>query len=183
MDKKEFAKNFSPRATPVELAKLFAFQENADGNYFSDGFELTADDKGGLSSWSEDKEFLAALMPFAQANGSGSFYALWDDGSKSTSQMPVVIFGDEGGVHVVAENARGLLQLLCFDAEPMVDTDEVTFYKDEDEHEDSEAHDDYVDWLHGEFELEAADPKEVMDAAEEKHKDAFSSWFARFHKD
>ena len=60
-------------------------------------------------------------MPFAQATGGGSFYALWSDGqTKTTSDMPVVVFGDEGGAHVVAENVRGLLQLLTYGVEPMV---------------------------------------------------------------
>ena len=71
---------------PTELAKLRVFdEEEADGHYFSEGFELTVDDKAGLKSWSADEAFLAALMPFAQANGSGSFYALWANGSKPLS--------------------------------------------------------------------------------------------------
>jgi len=31
----------------------------------------------GLRSWSSDDRFLSRLMPFAQATGGGSFYALW----------------------------------------------------------------------------------------------------------
>jgi hypothetical protein len=156
MDKKEFATNFGKHATPQALEKLLAFQESADA------------------------AFQEKLMPFAQANGSGSFYALWDDGSKSTSDMPVVAFGDEGGVHVVAENARGLLQLLCFDAEPMIDFDEVTYYKNEDDHEPSDKHDEYVEWLKQELDLAPADPKAVMQAATAKHKAKFDAWFGKY---
>lgn len=179
----EFRTNFEGHAVPEELEKLRKFEEEeADGSYFSDGFELTVDDKAGLKSWSENPEFLGALMPFAQANGSGSFYALWANGEKP-SQMPVVVFGDEGGAHVVAENVRSLMQILTFDAEPSID-DEVTFYKDEDDHEPSDFADEYHEWLKRGFGLDAVEEAdELVENAQTKYGAAFKTWLDRFLKD
>ncbi len=169
----EFAANFSGLETPSELAALLAFQnDQSDFESYSEGFGLLRDDKGGLRSWSTDEAFLARLMPFAQANGSGSFYALWSDGA---GNLPVIVFGDEGGVHVVAENVRGLLQILAFDAEPMIDHDAVTYYKADDK-EPSDDHEAYVAWL-GEVGLEPAeDPTDLVVAAQAKYKAAFDQW-------
>jgi hypothetical protein len=178
----EFKANFEGHAIPSELEKLCAFDVEADLGYLSDGFELTVDDKGGLKSWSDNPEFLGALMPFAQANGSGSFYALWAGASKTPSEMPVVVFGDEGGVHVVAENVLALLQILTFDAEPMIDDDGVTFYKDEDDHEPSNGHDAYVEWLDKTFGLAPVDDAEpLVESAREKHQAGFEAWAKRFY--
>lgn len=180
----DFAKNFAGHSMPKELEKLLAFDERADGSYYSDGFELVEDDKSGLASWSEDPAFLGGLLPFAQANGSGSFYALWAAGGGAPSEMPVVVFGDEGGVHVVAENVRALLQLLTFDVEPMIDHDEATFYKDEDDYEESDARPDYVAWLKKELDLEPIDAaKPLVARAQAKHKAAFDKWMSKYVSD
>lgn len=174
-----FETNFNGHGMPAELEKLRDFEEGADGRYFSDGFELTVDGKGGLASWSEDAVFSRGLIPFAQANGSGSFYALWANGS-APSEMPVIAFGDEGGVFVVAENVRGLLQLLTFDAEPMID-DEVTFYKDADDHKPSPAHDDYLVWLNETYGLDPIDDATpIVESAQRKHGEAFAAWLRQY---
>jgi hypothetical protein len=163
--------------SPVpELNHLKTFQERAGGSYYADGFALTDyDDKSGLSSgWTDDAEFLAALIPFAEATGSGSFYALWrcDD----RADLPVVVFGDEGGQHVVARNVRELLVLLTFDAEPMVDWDEVTFYRSPDD-EHSHAHDAYVSWLDEQFGLAPTDdPDAIVKAARSEFGARFTTW-------
>src|SRR6478735_7263510 len=143
----EYAANFAPHPVPGLLAKLYEFQSEHD-DFFSDGFELIVEDKSALHSWSEAPEFLDALFPFAQANGSGSTYALWLREGGSLDDAPVVIFGDEGGVHLVAENLATLLRLLGYDQEPMVGLDEVYYFKagdiDPDE-EDGESEDEDED--------------------------------------
>ena len=180
VDHEGFAGNFAGHAMPSELDELLAFDDSADGSYYSDGFELIADDKSGLSSWSEDEQFQSALIPFAQATGSGSFYALWAGAGAEPSAMPVVVFGDEGGVHVVAENVRALLRLLTFDCEPMVDTKKVLFHKGK-THDPTDAHHDYVAWLGRTFGLPPVESaSEIVEPAQAKHKAAFDAWMARF---
>jgi len=178
----EFSRNFSGHDTPPELVKLLAFQNEHDFEGYSSGFGLLEDDKAGLESWSDDEGFLSKLMPFAQANGSGSFYALWSSGSATkTSDMPVVVFGDEGGAHVVAENVKGLLELLAYDVEPMIDEDEVDFTKDDDDHEPSDSADEYRTWLKKEFGLSAPkDANALVAAAAKRHQEGFAAWMAEF---
>ncbi|MET0410373.1 MAG: hypothetical protein ABW217_03715 [Polyangiaceae bacterium] len=185
----EFAKNFAPHAVPAELVKLLAFQEDVGkfGRY-AKGFGLERDDKSGLKSWSEDPEFLARLLPFARARGTGSFYALWADGDATadgtttdSSSLPVVACGDEGGIHVVAENVRGLLSLLCFDIEPTIDLDGVDFYKDEDDHKASENHQKYLEWF-SKLGLEPVeDPETIVTAAQARYQARFAAWLARYY--
>src|SRR5689334_1536967 len=99
MELKQFDQNFKGYKISSELASLKNFQDNHPD--YSQGFYLLADDKSGIKTWSENVDFLNKLMPFAQANGTGSTYAIWNDGSnKALNQLPIVVFGDEGGVHV-----------------------------------------------------------------------------------
>jgi hypothetical protein len=178
----EFAKNFVPYSVPPELEKLLAFQEGADAfGQYSEGFGLLRDDKGGLKSWSEDPAFLARLLPFAAAKGSGSFYALWANGeSEDCGSFPVIAFGDEGGAHVVAEDVRGLLRILALDAEPMIHDGGVTYFKDDAQH--TSHHDAYVRWMSELGLSPAEDPMAVVDAAQAKHQAAFDTWFAEYYE-
>lgn len=178
-----FPKTFAPHAAPDELLQLFAFQESNHGfESLSEGFGLNFDDKGLIKTWSKDKAFLAKLLVFAQANGSGSCYALWDNGSASTSEMPVVVFGDEGGAHVVANNVRELLQILTYGPEPLVDHEEVIFYKGDD-FEDPDLSDDYKNWLKETLDLEPVkNPKKLISAAQKNHKKSFAAWMKTFKK-
>ncbi len=179
MDPVAFAQKFPNQKLPLELEKLFAFDRRSN-RYYSDGFELCNYEPDELSNWSDKKEFLEKLVPFAQANGSGSIYALWlfQDGL-DPSMAPVVVFGDEGGMHVVTESLRALLHLLTFDAEPMIDWDGVTFYKSED-HEPSKRAAEYAAWLKAEFGLSpVADADALVAAAQRVHKAAFDAWVKR----
>lgn len=173
----EFAKNFPGHTVPAELAKLLVFQNETGFETYSDGFGLYVDDKSGLRSWSAKPEFLDGLLPFAQATGGGSFYALWLDGSgRSLSETPVVVFGDEGGMHVVASNVKELMQLLTFDVEPMIDHDAVSFYRTKD-YEPRPSLSKFKDWLKAELGVDPVDEADrLVAAAQAKHKAAFDAW-------
>jgi hypothetical protein len=180
IDAVEFATNFPESSTPPELRKLVEFDsQTGDKGFYAEGFELAIDDKGGLKTWSTNPDFLARLSPFAQATGGGSFYALWSDGTaKGLSEAPVIVFGDEGGTHVVAENVRQLLVLLTLDSEPMVDFERVTFYRDP-KRKPSAGAAAYRAWLKAEFHLEPIDDAEALvSAARTKHQAAFEAWMS-----
>ena len=180
----DYKKNFRPHDVPDALAKLLAFDGTQDG-FYSSGFELAVDDKGGLKTWSEDPEFLSCLYPIGQANGSGSTYVIWRR-TGELSEAPVVVFGDEGGVYVVAENVAALLRILTFDVEPMVDHESVIYYKDDD-HEPSDGAKAYVRWLAKHFDAKpVANAKEVtalVKAAQKLHAKAFKAWMKPFLAD
>ncbi|WP_436519598.1 hypothetical protein [Actinoplanes sp. HUAS TT8] len=162
-----------------ELNQLKAFQDEVGYEAYADGFGLDDfGDRSGLEAgWSKDPEFLARVTPFARVTGGGSFYALWHvDSRADLATLPVVVFGDEGGQHVVARNLRELFRLLAYDTEITVDWDEAYYYRSEDQgHSDS--HDTFVGWLAERFDLEPVeDPDEVMAVAQAEFGDSFTVW-------
>jgi len=182
----DFKENLGLSQVPSELEKLIYFQNNISsfGNY-SEGFGVLIDEKWGLKSWSEDEDFLNRLLPFAQANDTGSFYAMWNDGTnKPLNQMPIVVFGDEGGVHLIAENILQLLHLLTYDTEIWVDFDQTYFYKDKNNYEESEDLGDYLKWMKGDYGLDQIEaPDELIKTAQKKHKENFDQWLGQYFKD
>jgi predicted DNA-binding WGR domain protein len=185
VDIAQFKANFGKHKIPDELLKLCEFQEATGFEELSDGFCLTESESGGLSSWSESKAFLDSVIEFAQANGSGSIYALWLMEPKGElSKQPVIVLGDEGGAHVVAENLKEFLRLLTLDTEPLVDWDEVSFCRNPDGYEPSGDLDEYIDWLDYTFNLKpikSAD--EVLKATRKKYAKKFKQWASKFIDD
>lgn len=131
---KEFALQFGEHKMPDDLVWLFNFQYEYDTE-ISECFYLHTIGKTGLANWSEDAGFLNAFVEFATANGTGSFYAYWLIDT-DLEKCPIVVFGDEGGVHVVAESTQKLIQLLTFDTEISVYYENVYFYKDDEDEDD-----------------------------------------------
>jgi hypothetical protein len=173
--------------SPVpELNLLKAFQDEAGFEAYAEGFGLTDyNDTSGLAAgWSKEPKFLDRLVPFAQANGTGSMYVLWRlDDREDLATLPVVVFGDEGGQHVVARNLRELFQLLGYDSEIYVDWDDA-FYSRDDEDEYRPAHDDYVAWLDSTLGLTPADePSAIVAAAQAEFGERFATWTRTFLPD
>ena len=169
--------------SPIEeLNLLKEFQDKVGYENFARGFGLTEyGDISGLPAWSEDPEFTGRLIPFAQATAGGSFYALWRlDDREDLATLPVVVFGDEGGEHVVARGVRELFQLLGFDEEISVEHERAYFYRDEDEPH-TDCHDEYVIWLERHFGLPVArDPDAVLAAAQAEWGQGFADWIRPF---
>jgi hypothetical protein len=181
MELPEFEDNFTGYEPPPELIQLKNFQDNYPD--YSEGFFLLANNKSGIKTYSDHKDFLSRFIPFAQANGSGSTYAIWiNETDKTLSELPIVVFGDEGGVHVVAENALQLMHLLTYDSEIMVDWHQAYFYKGEDNYEsDDQAL--YKSWLKKNFKLDPiTDPNKIIKQVQEKYKAGFDEWFGRYYK-
>ncbi|MDO5106179.1 hypothetical protein [Capnocytophaga sp.] len=187
--KEEFEKLWG-RPVPVELRQLIEFQEEeSDFECYSQGFGVETCGRSGLENgWSDNPDFLAKLYPFAQANGSGSIYAIWDDGSGyPLGDMPVVVFGDEGGEWVVARYFSEFLQLLTFDTEIMALPDSAYFWKDEDEDDDYQSDDAqrYRDWFCEHYDyLSPVDTneeaQEIIDIAQQEHQQDFNNWLGSF---
>jgi hypothetical protein len=183
LDIKKFKENWGLTTIPTELEKLIYFQTNiSSAEFYSQGFAVTIDDKLGLKSWSEEPSFLVKLFPFAQANGTGSFYAIWIDGTtKPINEMPIVVFGDEGGTHIVAENILGLLHLITFDTEISVDFEQAYFYKSED-YKKAELSK-FLKWLQENYGLtQTLNPSEIITSAQDKHQAQFDKWFEQYYK-
>jgi hypothetical protein len=180
---KDYRRNFQPLEVPDALVKLLEFANKQD-DFFCSGFELEVDDKGGIRTWSDNPEFLNCLYPIGQANASGSTYAIWRQAG-ALGDAPIVVFGDEGGVHIVAANLAVLLRILTLDAEPMVDHESVIYYKDADAAEASEGAADYVEWLAKHFKLNpvtgAKEVEQIVKDAKKLHAKSFEAWFGQYY--
>lgn len=113
---------------------------------------------------------LDQLIPFAHATGSGSFYALWRcDDRTDLATLPVIFFGDEGGLDVVAQGLRDLFQLLALDDEWLLPWDPTR--------EHSAGHPAYLAWLESTFGLTMPDsPDPIVNAARHEYGRRFLDW-------
>lgn len=168
-----------------ELNLLKEFHDGPGKAGFADGFEMYEYGwrDAGLVQWLDmtDSPDLRArldrLVPFAQATGSGSFYVLWRcDDRADLATLPVVLFGDEGDLDVVASGLRDLFRLLAIDHEWYLPQEEW----DADE-EHSLGHEEYLAWLEERFGLTApedADP--IIDRARDEYGLRFMDWLLEF---
>jgi hypothetical protein len=180
----DFAKNFPNAVVPESLSRLLDFQNNTSGpEFYASGFELIVNEAPGmLETYSSDLAFLDALFIFAQASHSGSVYALWRKETNSDlNTVPIILFGDEGGVEVIAENIAGLLQLLTVDAEPFFSRDGI-YMERQDNDPVSPASAPYKVWFKNNFNLDTiTDVKPMIAAAQAKHQAAFKQWMNTFN--
>ena len=162
-----------------ELNLLKEFDDRIGPVYYSEGFELReygAD--AGLHTWSEHPEFLSRFIPFAQANHSGSDYALWRcDDRTDLATLPVALVGDEGHLYVIARDLRELFQLLAVDGEPLAD---FGFPAPEEVEEHSEGHHEFLTWLNRNFGLEPPEDLDALWTARKESDDRFRAWVSRF---
>ena len=184
METNGFTSLFGNNKVPEILLSLLEFDNQvATDGWFSEGFEFMADEeKLMLSTYSEEPDFLNAFFPFAQADASGSVYAFWNPNSDiDLEETPIAVFGSEGGYHVIAANIHDLLRILTYDAEPMIDWDDISFYKDEEEHEPGTHSAEYKRWLNDRYQLSPTDnPDELVEKAQEKYQGAFNEWMERY---
>jgi hypothetical protein len=183
LDLKSYSNNFSGFDIPDTLQQLIAFENSLPQNVpFCQGFKLgNYENKMAVKCYSEDPAFCNRLVEFAYASEGGSVYAFWiRDTSRSLEHAPIVVFGDEGGVHIVAVNLLALLQILTFDTAPTIDWDLVYYYKGK-ESEPSSLHQEYMDWLLEYFGIEATDdPGAIVADAQQKHQEAFRTWMGQY---
>ncbi len=180
----EFATQFGNYKLPEDLVKLYEFEQEYGVETYSECFGLTInDDKTGIKTWSEEEEFYNSFIEFAGANGSGSSYGYWLI-DEDLNNCPIVVFGDEGGVHVVAENTRKLIQLLTLDTEISVDFDYAYFYKDEEYYEESENKEEFQEWAKAQFGFNAIESNEeadeIVEQAKRKYKQKFNDFLVKF---
>ncbi|EHQ43372.1 Uncharacterised protein [Myroides odoratus] len=192
MVKQEFTALFKGYKIPKELKSLLEFQVSENiPSYYSNAIYLMTEETPLIESFSTEEEFLKAFIPFAEANSSGSIYAFWINNKEvdDLTQTPIVAFGDEGGVFVVAKNIQELLQIAAYDVEAVVFEDEFYFQdkevlEEEGEFNSAEFCTEYLDWLRTEAKLKPILTIEGVDAivdhAQTMYQEKLEQYIKRF---
>lgn len=174
------------------LVKLFNFEKKAKG-YYSESFELDTFDDDTFEYYFEfDKkqtqEYLKHIKPFATVDGTGGFAAFWVLG-ESIDNAPIIVFGSEGNIKIVAKNLFDFMRLLTFDSELMdgVSTKSLQEYKP------STYKNEFITFLKKEFDLEpvsditheelygnSKESIQITKEAEKLYKDKFIKWHQQF---
>ncbi|MDW6063761.1 hypothetical protein SAZ11_44595 [Streptomyces sp. FXJ1.4098] len=160
--------------SPIPELNLLAEFEGSVDDLYAAGFSL--DTFGRDNTFLKDPELEARLILFAEANASGSLYALWRvDDRTDLATLPVAILGDEGGIHLVARDIREFLQFLSsLEEEPCCDWDEPLGFR---RSEPVPCRDEYLAWLDRNFGLAPLeDPYDSVEAALMELGKAFTTW-------
>lgn len=191
MVKQEFTALFNGYLIPKELKSLLEFQvsENVP-SYYSNAIYLMTEETSLVENYSTEEEFLKAFIPFAEANSSGSVYAFWiQNKEEDLSKAPIVAFGDEGGIFVVAQNMLELLQIAAYDVEAVVYEDEFYFQDKEALEEDGEFtaadfNTEYLDWLRSDAKLKPIltidGVDAIVDQAQATYQEKLEEYVKRF---
>lgn len=181
----QYIQNTIGSPIPLSLFELLAFQNSLEpASSYSDGFEVLVDAIFELDDWSRDQNFQQHLLPIAQADYWGAFYAIWTYRQVNIEDAPVVVFDHDGNYYVVAKNFATLLQLISLDTEPMIDSDGIYFCKDEANYDPSPYNKNYKKWLkeychlspiYNNFEAE-----QLIEQAQTNYQALFEAWVALY---
>ena len=217
---KNFKKKFTPHQLPNTLIELIKFDQSLEeNNYYSQSFYLNDDiEEDFFESWLDNdqtdeekrKEYAKNMIVFARADGTGGAYAMWiQEGNTDLEKAPIISYGSEGEITVVANNLKDLIKMLSFGAEGM----EGSFYHaldtDEDEYEEDPSYfyKDFVEnrpnflkfrkWMKEVLAIEPVDIEclkkgecdeseevdKLVKKAQKKYKKSFDTWQYQFYSD
>lgn len=163
-----------PYSPVSELNQLKQFQDRLCLDYAGEFWlHSSFGDSSHLGGYEEVPEFRENLIPFAQANSSGSFLALWRrDDRADLATLPVIYCDDDGVIFVAASTLRDLLRLITLDHEVF---SRAPSWRSGQE---TPGHQEYVTWLASTFGLTRAEsPTPLFNAAKREHGRAFADWW------
>ena len=106
--------------------ELVKFDEEYGAETYAESFWIVDDEDDFFEYWLalEDKEKLKeysqSVKIFASADGTGARYAFWfTDGNTDKNKAPIIYYGSEGEITLIAENIKDLIKMLSFGAECM----------------------------------------------------------------
>jgi predicted DNA-binding WGR domain protein len=180
----EFFEKYGKRP-PVALKKLLGFESEV-GDNFSNGFRLEFRDKSSLKTWFQEENFPDSFIEFAVANGSGSTYAFWLV-DEDLEKCPIAAFGDEGGIHIVAENMLQLIRLLTYDAEISIGHDEAYYCRFEDGDFERPDRPEFLKWAKANIGVDPIgtyeEAREIIRAAKGKFGKKFDKFLGKYQSD
>ena len=182
-DLQVFNRQFAPYEAPSDLQALYLFERKWPTQAYAQGFSFYNFNKAGLRSFHQDPLFLNAFIEFGSASADGSFYAYWLT-EQNIEDCPIVVFGEEGGIHPVALNTKELIALLTYDAEISSDDLGAYFYKEETYTGSSEARVAFLNWANTKFNIEQlyteAQTTKILENAKSRYAEALYSFLALF---
>ncbi len=194
----EYKKYFNGYEIPSSLIALIDFSKEIENESYAESFYLHADEDiftywlGKVCSEEEVQEYSRHIFKFANADGTGGFYAFWvKDDISNLEEAPVICYGSEGEVKIVAKNIKGLIKLLSYGPEGM--DGNYAFSCSDDYDEFLEYHPNFFtfrSWIKDELGIEpikewqVTESKEVNTLIEEAnamYKDDFDAWQYQFY--
>ena len=192
------------------FAELVKFDEAYGGETYAQSFWIVNDDDDYFESWLHDtdeekvKEYAKSMKVFASADGTGARYAFWiKDKNTDYNNAPIICYGSEGDISLVAESIKDLIKMLSFGAEGM--DGRFSHYIDDEDDEDFDFYEDFKEyfpshmvfrsWMKEKLNIEPVNmDKLIQDDAEEsdeinklqkkarkKYKKDFDRWQYQFY--
>jgi predicted DNA-binding WGR domain protein len=134
----EYSSVFGQYQIPTTLKLLAEFEDKYGRETFGTSFYLRTENNA-FDTYFDKKdkkriqEYTNQMLPFAVADGTGGIVALWvREGNDDLENAPIIYYGSEGGISVVAQNLKEYIQILSFGAECM----DGSFYHSIDEYDD-----------------------------------------------
>ena len=193
MDINEYTKkSIGELKMPIELEKLFEFEQMSDEMY-SESFYLYPGDKDEFKYYFDfdeeiTKKYSKNILVFAKADGTGGFLAFWlQENNTDLNNAPIINYGSEGDIQVVAKNIRELMKILTFDVELM----DGGCYKSAEYYEESPRKQEYINWLKSELDIEPVEDvnegeseiiKSIIMEAQKAYKAPFEKWHAQYYE-
>jgi len=202
-----FKKKFSPYELPQTLVELIKFSDKYEEESFVESFYLNDDiEEDFFETWLDNgetdaekrKEYAEHMLVFACADGTGGAYAMWiQEGNTDLEEAPIIFYGSEGEIEIVAQNLKELIKILSWGAEAISFChyfDEDDYYKEFLEYQPNFLA--FRKWMQESLNIkpvnideliageEEASQKveELVEEGQKKYKKAFDKWQYQFYK-
>jgi len=151
-DKIKTKKESKPKIKNGEIdyfAELVKFDEEYGAETYAESFWIVNEEDDFFENWlalddtEKMKEYSQSVKVFASADGTGAHYAFWfTDGNTDKNKAPIICYGSEGEITLVAENIKDLIKMLSYGCECM----DGVFYHGFDK-EDYEGYDNFLEYF------------------------------------
>ena len=187
--------------------ELIKFDKTYGGETYTECFFMVDDEDDFFESWLHEvsiekiKEYSESLQIFASADGTGARYAFWyTNGNNDPNKAPIIFYGSEGEIHIVASTIKDLIKMLSFG----IEFSDGSFYRgcyDDDYEEDEDCFTEHLDvypnfltfrtWMKESLNIkpvkkwkkegENKEIKKLVKEAKRKYKKDFDAWQYQFY--
>jgi len=135
----EYKTVFKAYTIPKTLKLLAEFEEQAGSETFNESFYLGTEENAFDTFFDDDTsqemrdDYTDHMLPFGVADGTGGFVCFWvREGEDDLEKAPIICYGSEGSIDVVAQNLTEFIEMLSFGAECM----DASFYHPMDDYDE-----------------------------------------------